>query len=139
MDMAVSVLCAIAQISSAMFNVSSSTYTFEEAQDYCLSMGMHLASIHSEDENIEAVTLSAAYTPVWIGGYSVDQTNYDFTWTDGSQWNYTNWNTNEPNDWGGNEDCVQLLSSGLWNDKACSTSLNALCRVPGTREIYDYI
>ena len=128
---------AVSDISDAAFHLSSSSYTFDSAQYYCLSMGMHLASIHSDAENSEASALCNGNC--WTGGSSVDQTYHDFTWTDGSQWDYTNWNTNEPNNQGGNEDCVHLWTSGTWNDIQCSVSYKALCRVPGTRDNYVYV
>ena len=40
---------------------------------------------------------------------------------------YTNWNRGEPNNKGG-EDCVEIYSSGKWNDIACRGK-NALCEI----------
>lgn len=36
---------------------------------------------------------------------------------------YTNWNSGEPNDWGGSEDYIQFVSSGRWNDLGTASSL----------------
>jgi len=38
------------------------------------------------------------------------------------------WATNEPNDWGGNEDCAVMGSNGRWNDVNCNNSYRFACR-----------
>jgi hypothetical protein len=41
---------------------------------------------------------------------------------------FANWNDGEPNNSGGNEDCVEMMaSSGLWNDQRCYVSRSYLC------------
>lgn len=44
----------------------------------------------------------------------------------GSTYSYANWNPNEPNNSGGNENALELLSgtSGLWNDLSETSNLN---------------
>ena len=39
-----------------------------------------------------------------------------FKWNDGTILTYSNWNNNEPNDWGSGEDYVEMLPNGKWND-----------------------
>lgn len=36
--------------------------------------------------------------------------------------NYTNWNTGEPNNSDGGEDCAQFYTAGKWNDLKCETA-----------------
>ena len=51
-----------------------------------------------------------------------------FVWYSGEAVEYTNWNSGEPNDYNGNEDCAGLYSSnGLWNDFICSQELFYIC------------
>ena len=84
--------------------MGSSKLSYSDSVNYCLSLGMTLASIHSDEENDEANNVCTA-SYCWIGAYSSDQTSgYDFTWSDGSEWEYTNWSPNEPNDSGNDED-----------------------------------
>ena len=58
----------------------------------------------------------------------------EWTWTDGSFWNFTYWNTGEPsnlNSAGNNESCLNMFSSrrtGKWNDYLCSKELKFLCK-----------
>ena len=108
----------------------SGKMTFEEAEECCNALGMHLASIHSDDEMDEAKDVCSG--ACWIGLHCMDNDQYDFEWTDGTSWDYTNWNSGEPNNWWNtNEDCVHTKSSGKWNDNTCSTNKKALCRVSG--------
>ncbi|XP_077993136.1 lymphocyte antigen 75-like [Glandiceps talaboti] len=80
-----------------------------ESRLYCNSMGGELVSIHSEDEN------------TWI-------TN-QFRWSDGSVFGYDNWNTNEPNDHNGEEECVNTYrDSGRWNDLNCGDRHPFICK-----------
>ncbi len=65
----------------------------------------------------------------WIGANDIDDEG-TFVWADGSPLTYTNWNGNEPNDWGGNEDCGQTLANGKWNDMPCTYTMAAFCRMP---------
>jgi Lectin C-type domain len=41
------------------------------------------------------------------------------------------WNTGEPNNAGGNEDCAFMQPGGRWNDAACSASRRYACRDAG--------
>ena len=109
-----------------LFVASEETMTFEEAEEYCQALGMHLASIHSDAENDAASDVCCS---CWIGLHCMNGDQYDFEWTDGTSWNYTNWNSGEPNNWWNtNEDCVHMYSSGKWNDNQCSADKKALCR-----------
>ena len=95
----------------------------------------YLATITSQEENdfVSARLLNAG----WMGAGDM-ATEGTWKWVTGPEngttfcigniscvpqgGQYTNWNTNEPNDSGGNEDCGQFLAggSGKWNDLPCS-------------------
>merc|ERR1719385_279272 len=116
--------------------------SFSEAEDYCAHLGMHLASIHNQDENIEATSLCTDHDhDCWIGLYTEDQKEANcngngtaWKWTDGSAFNYSYWNINEPNDYGKTEHCVHMYSSGAWNDNTCTESYRPMCRIPDESE-----
>ncbi len=58
-----------------------------------------------------------------------------FVWLDGSKLDYVNWNSGQPDNGGGVEDCVHMWTDsqncGAWNDAVEWTSLNAVVEVPG--------
>ena len=72
-----------------------------------------LASIRNDAENDFLANLAGADS--WIGG---SRQGDSWTWTDGSVFNYTNWNTGEPNNENGQEDSIMLHwdGTGVWND-----------------------
>jgi len=104
------------------FVASDCTMSFADAEDYCVGKGMHLASIHSDDENDAALEVC---TSCWIGAY---RESSSFNWTDGTSWDYTNWASGKPD----NDDCARLKTSGQWNDNECTKTKKALCRVSDT-------
>ena len=56
-----------------------------------------------------------------------------FKWTSTNDaLSYTNWAPREPNNIGGNEHCVEIISEdGLWNDISCSNIYTIVCQIPG--------
>ena len=95
------------------------------AERDCVRSGAHLTSIHSSDEIvfIGNLQIPAAVRFIWIGGQRTGQRT--FNWTDGTNFNYTNWSKREPNNHGGQENCVMFhLGPGQpWNDAPCKFSL----------------
>lgn len=74
----------------------------------------HMASINSAQENSWLVSTGGWSHGVYLGGtdLSVEGT---WMWDSGEPFSYTNWNPGEPNN-AGNEDFLQLYSTGRWND-----------------------
>lgn len=55
-----------------------------------------------------------------IGTNNWDKNTYDWSWIDGTPWDYAPWNSGEPNNSGDNEDCACTWgSTGGWNDIGC--------------------
>jgi hypothetical protein len=120
--------------STLPFKVFHQQKTWAEANQFCEGWGGHLASIHSETEN--HIVYSLLGQPVedewreserndfadkyWLGFHDANA-EMDFSWTDGSCANYTNWAPNEPNQWEGTtENCVSFWNSDeQWNDWQC--------------------
>ena len=46
------------------------------------------------------------------------------------------WGTNEPNNWGGNEDCATSRGDGRFNDANCNNNHQFACHKPGTHDWY---
>jgi len=115
------------------YYVGSDTMTWVSANSFCVGMGSELASIHSAAED-EYLTTLCGDKNCWIGLNDVDSEG-NWVWTDGSDVNYLNWLTDQPDDNSG-EDYVGKLSNwngwtsddGGWNDWGSSHYLTALCK-----------
>merc|ERR1719385_580584 len=119
--------------STAVFVAGTELMTFDESDTYCKSLGMELASIHNDADNAAVHTACTdgdlyIYTWCWIGGTCRNRQQFNFSWTDGSDWSYTNWNSGEPNNFNNDdEDCVHMRDDGGWNDRPCDTTLIPIC------------
>lgn len=79
----------------ACYDVRSSMKSFSDAELDCAASGRHLTSIHNQavQDWLAKLTASANVgTVFWIGAVARSGAA-DWTWTDGSPWNFTYWAT----------------------------------------------
>ncbi len=94
---------------------STDPASWANANQTCLDNGGYLACINSQEENAflaSILTLQSA----WIGLGDPDKDG-EFTWGCGDPLTYTNWYPGQPNNYAGNQDCVEMLNNGQWNDQ----------------------
>lgn len=100
--------------------------TWEEAHAFCQAKGGHLATIASSQENEIVANLVPKSESAWIGATDKDKEG-TFSWATGETFSYSKWEQNEPNDYGGNEDYAEILSSGVWNDNSGTALRPFIC------------
>ena len=94
---------------------------WNQAEDCCVAWGGHLASIHSEDDNILLNSIRNQDRWTWIG-LSDTANDSVYVWTDGTSFNYNSFATGEPNSLSG-ESCFHFFNGALtWNDYHCSAT-----------------
>jgi hypothetical protein len=97
---------------------STGTATWTTARSNCVSMGGYLVTITTSGEQSFIFNI---WPSGWIG--LTDEVNEGtWRWVTGETYSYTNWNSGEPNN-AGNEDYVQFVSNGRWNDLPNNVSL----------------
>jgi hypothetical protein len=101
---ALSVGCDTAQLPCTERNFQGRTYLFcenalpwEQAESFCQSQNMHLATINNDAENqwLGSQAESMSNFSWWLGFNDRDFEG-DFGWQDGSASSYLHWNENEP-------------------------------------------
>ena len=98
--------------------------SFADAQTTCLGLGAHLAILTTPALDTAAETL-VGNLDTFIG--LTDQiTEGQFVWVDGTPLAFSNWETGEPNNGGGNgEDCAIIAGARAekkWDDRPCAPS-----------------
>uniref|UniRef100_A0A3Q1GG68 Galactose-specific lectin nattectin-like n=2 Tax=Acanthochromis polyacanthus TaxID=80966 RepID=A0A3Q1GG68_9TELE len=112
--------------------------TWARAELFCVSQGANLVSIHSIKEqnfvNSLIRNFDSAQTWTWIGLSDVHLEGR-WMWSDGSKVNFVFWNTGEPNNAGGDEDCAHTNfgTRFTWNDRPCSDTRSFVC---ASRRVY---
>ena len=66
----------------------------------------------------------------WTGGKRSATCSTEWVWSDGTPLNFTGWDSDEPNNINGNEDCINISSDGTWNDMPCAEGLYYICEKP---------
>ena len=89
-----------------------------DARTACTNMGGHLVTVTTAAENTFIYNL---WPSGWIG-LTDEVTEGTWKWVTGETYSYTSWNPGEPNN-AGNEDYVQFVGGGKWNDLPNNQSL----------------
>jgi hypothetical protein len=97
---------------------STGTANWQTAKSNCSNMGGHLVTITTSGEQ---AFIFGLWPSGWIG-LTDEVTEGTWKWVTGETYSYTNWNSGEPNN-SGNEDYVQFVSGGKWNDLNGTSSL----------------
>uniref|UniRef100_A0A8C7Y9T5 Mannose receptor, C type 1a n=1 Tax=Oryzias sinensis TaxID=183150 RepID=A0A8C7Y9T5_9TELE len=112
---------------------SASKKTWQEAQDFCKSIGGDLLSIHSNHLKYCQTCWLLRFRnskSAWIG-LRLQGTNEGFAWSDGSPFEFENWGYGEPNNHMDSEHCTEIHQYyGLyWNDRNCESYNDWICQV----------
>ncbi|KAI5227066.1 C-Type Lectin Domain Family 4 Member G [Manis pentadactyla] len=99
---------------------SKTQATWDAAQQSCAGAGAHLVIVGNLDEQgfLSQHTRGHGY---WLGLRAVRRGRgvQGYQWVDGVTLSFSHWNLGEPNDSQGQEDCIMMLHTGMWNDAPC--------------------
>ncbi|XP_058867023.1 putative C-type lectin domain family 20 member A isoform X5 [Acipenser ruthenus] len=110
------------------------TLSWSLAQTYCRQQHTDLATVRSQEEAEQLLTLSefSLIDSAWIGLYRDNTQNWK--WSNSDDVIYSNWNSGEPNNVFGIENCVIMslrnglfTSRGKWVDVVCGGILPFFC------------
>ena len=87
-----------------------------------------LASFKNEEEQLEA-NVDSSLEWYWFG-FTDEETEGEWIWSDGSKNVWQNWRGNEPNG-GPYENCGTIDINGKWIDTNCEVLRFFVCKVPG--------
>ncbi len=117
----------------SQYYCSNAPATWQSAQAVCASNGGYLAVVNDSAENAflaNLLTIQSAYI-----GLSDHVTEGNFQWVNGDPVTYTNWYAGQPNDYNNNQDYVEMLNNGEWNDQYNYSSLEYIMEIPCTNVI----
>ena len=92
--------------------------TFEEAAEYCKSLGGHLATIATIEENnaVYQIMIDSGFESAYFGLTCIEDENY-YKWENNENIVFTNWAPNEPNSYSEKYGMFYFkFTDGTWND-----------------------
>ncbi|RVE71021.1 hypothetical protein OJAV_G00070460 [Oryzias javanicus] len=147
-----SALCAADQLPKITYNFVYDMKTWSEAQSFCRATFTDMMIVDSPaDVKILMDTVDSNKllnltnsSVAWIGMYN-DLNSWSWSLEDANFYqpgeaDYRNWNLGEPNFAQGKVQCVEMLSSGTWNDVPCEWSRKPICSsVTGTTQTFHFV
>jgi glucose/arabinose dehydrogenase len=97
--------------------------TYEDAAAQAECAGGYLATINNPLENQWVLDNLISESGSAYIGYNDREVEGTFAWLNEELALYTNWDTDEPNDSGGEDAVLMLQNTGLWNDVVETTTL----------------
>ncbi|XP_035247102.1 macrophage mannose receptor 1 [Anguilla anguilla] len=111
---------------------SESLKNWQDADAYCITQNGHLASFSSQEE-LSFLTAHMTHSS-WIGLNDI-AVEGQYVWSDGTTVlpELLFWDDNQPDNWQGNEDCIQVrgvdhINPGHLNDLFCTTNAPFICK-----------
>ncbi|XP_036407618.1 macrophage mannose receptor 1-like [Megalops cyprinoides] len=143
-------LCTPCSCLSHQYHFVNIEKSWTEAQSYCRQNYTDLATIDSTEEMnslMEAVGSADVKEYAWIGLERGSSWKWQWSLADPGfyrqgETEFRNWNTGQPNNYGGRQNCVGMRDSGKWNDLPCEDSTDAgffVCYHGGERSNQSYI
>ncbi|XP_037021657.2 pulmonary surfactant-associated protein D-like isoform X1 [Artibeus jamaicensis] len=114
-------------VGEKFFKTGGFEKSFQDAQQICRQAGGQLPSPRSAAENGALQQLVSAHNKAAFLSMTDSQTEGKFVYPTGESLVYSNWNSGEPNNSGGEEDCVEIYDNGKWNDKSCGERRLVIC------------
>nr|XP_033785945.1 collectin-10 [Geotrypetes seraphini] len=123
------VIAGIRETDEKYYYIVKEERSYRDALTHCRIRGGTLAMPKDDAANslIANYVSKAGLFRVFIGINDVEKEG-QFMYTDNTPLqNYSSWKENEPSDASGHEDCVEMLSSGAWNDVECHLTIYFVC------------
>ena len=100
---------------------------WSEAKTACEAWDGTLATITERRDHDRFPAFVRRRGSLWIGLNDLEREGR-YEWV-GRNSNYRNWANGEPNNWGGDEDCIMLRreADSRWNDQGCNAQLGYIC------------
>ncbi|XP_059510747.1 C-type lectin-like [Stegostoma tigrinum] len=111
------------------FYFAQGELTLRSCELHCQTLAPdgHLASFHWEEQSRIIGNSLPERTGLWIG-LNDNYKEGAYFWTDGSSSDFVNWDSGQPDDYRGEEDCVHFVDPTInWNDLPCQSKLSFLC------------
>ncbi|XP_062426555.1 collectin-10 isoform X3 [Rhea pennata] len=123
------VIAGIRETDEKFYYIVKEEKNYREALIHCRDRGGTLAMPKDEATNAliaDYISKSGLFR-AFIGMNDMEKEG-QFVYADNtSLQNYSNWKEGEPNDPNGHEDCVEMLSTGEWNDSECQVTIYFVC------------
>jgi cysteine-rich repeat protein len=114
-----------------LFSGAAIDKTWDDANQDCITRGGHLATIRNgsgsgTEQAIIAQLEDLTLIDIWIG-FNDQNIEGVFQWETGEPTTFIRFDTGEPNNAGGDEDCIELDNDTDWNDENCAAKDSYLC------------